>query len=71
MSSDSYLNHNQSVDHELAMKRKLDREELRKREFDRKLEREMRAIESVLTTKYQSARGKQVPRSQGMDALAH
>ena len=29
-------------------------EELRKREFDRKLEREMKAIETVLTTKYSS-----------------
>ncbi len=42
------------VDNDLIMKKKLQKEELRKRDFDRKLEREMRAIETVLTSKYSS-----------------
>jgi hypothetical protein len=37
---------------DVAIKKKLQREDLRKREFDRKLEREVIAIESVLTHKY-------------------
>ena len=34
-----------------AIKKKLLPEELRKREFDRKLERDMRAIESIINNK--------------------
>lgn len=34
------------------MKRKLEMEDLRKREFDRKLQRDIITIESVITTKY-------------------
>lgn len=43
----------QSHQDDVALKKKLQREDLRKREFDRKLEREVIAIESVLTHKYQ------------------
>jgi hypothetical protein len=35
---------------DLVMKRKLDSNDLRKREFDRRLEREMRAIDKVISS---------------------
>jgi hypothetical protein len=43
------------------MKKKLERDQLRKREFDRKLERDIRAIESVLTLKYGEKKPKLEP----------
>ena len=46
---------------DIALKKKLQREELRKREFDRKLQREVMAIESVLTTKYQNRQQVKIP----------
>jgi hypothetical protein len=39
---------------DMAFQKKLSLEELRKREFDRKLERNMRAIEDVISKKFQS-----------------